>query len=259
MVARMEVGNGVLMATAFDPTWIRTEEQPFMRLTRWRHSRNIVSLISAMGGDFALNSQIFDLQTLPTGRIPLEGEWSVKWVTPLEAAKQPGVIQDPGISEAAKAAVLEDAETAKGWGPYLVPSDADSTWPEGGKIDGEFVIQKKVMIPTDWADEDLTLNLGRVDDHDITFWNGKQIGSTGAEHPSPWSAIRIYTLPAEQIRPGENVISVRVMDLFGGSGISSKEHPANIIRPDDNNLQFYHPDYRLDFAYGDDAYRYYRW
>ncbi len=259
MVARMEVGEGVLMATAFDPTWIRADQQPFMRLTRWRHSRNIVSLVSALGGDFALNSQIFDQQLLPTGKLPLEGEWQVKWVTPLEAAKKPGVIKDPGISEGAKAAVLEDPATASGWGPYLVPSDADSTFPEDRKMDGELVIQKKVIVPADWADEALTLNLGRVDDHDTTFWNGKQIGSIAEEHPNPWSAIRIYQVPADQVKPGENIISIRVMDLFGGSGISSKAHPANVIRPNDNNLQFYHPDYRLDWAYGDDAYRYYRW
>lgn len=259
MVARMEVGEGVLMATAFDPTWIRADQQPFMRLTRWRHSRNIVLLVSALGGDFALNDQIFDQQLLPTGKLPLEGEWQVKWVTPLEAAKKPGLIKDPGISEAAKVAVLEDATTAKGWGPYMVPSDADSTFPEGRKMDGELVIQKKVMVPADWAGEALTLNLGRVDDHDTTFWNGKQIGSIGEEHPNPWSAIRIYQVPADQVKPGENVISIRVMDLFGGSGISAKQFPANVIRPTDKNLQFYHPDYRLDWAYGDDAYRYYRW
>ncbi len=259
MLARKKIGEGTLIATAFDPTSMQTDEKPYMRLTRWRHSRNLVSLISAMGGDVELNKQIFDLQPLPTGKISLDGPWKLKWVTPMPAAKKPGLIQDPGMSAAAKTAIMENAEQASGWLPYAVPSDADITYPKGGAIDGELVLQKTIHIPASWAKEELTLDLGRVDDHDVTFWNGKQVGSIAAEHPKAWSALRIYQIPAEQVQPGENTISVRVMDLFGGSGISSKSHPTNLIRPNDKNLQFYHPDYRLDWAYGDDAYRYYRW
>jgi beta-galactosidase len=259
MLARKEVGSGVLIATAFDPTWIRADQQPFMRLTAWRHSRNIVALIAAMGGGLELDSQIFDLQSLPTGKIPLAGEWQLKWTRPLPAAKKPGLLQDDGISAAAQQSLGEDPDTATGWVAYGVPSDADFADPDRSGVDGEFVIQRKVTVPELWAGDDLKLNLGSVDDHDITFWNGERIGSIGAEHPSPYSANRIYRVPAELVKAGENVLSIRVMDLFGGSGIQSSEFPAMLIRPDDKNLQFYHPDYRRDFAYGDDAYRYYRW
>jgi beta-galactosidase len=260
MLARKQVGDGVLLATTFDPTWIRTDQQPFMRLTKWRHSRNIVSLVSALGGAFALDSQIFDLQSLPTGKIALEGEWKLKWTQPLPAAATLAEKHsDKGISAAARSALAEVPGESEGWVDYTVPSDADVADPGQGNVDGEFVIRRVVTVPEKWAGEDLTLNLGRVDDHDATYWNGHPIGATGEEHPNPWSAVRIYKVPAELVKPGENVLSVRVMDLFGGSGISSREHPANLIRPDDSNLQFYHPDYRRDFAYGDDAYRYYRW
>lgn len=63
----------------------------------------------------------------------------------------------------------------------------------------------------------IKLNLGKIDDVDQTFFNGKMIGQTGSLPPhyeTKWDAERIYTIPEEDILwDKENVIAVRVFSL----------------------------------------------
>ena len=117
----------------------------------------------------------------------------------------------------------------------------------------------------------MKLSLGSVDDFDETYFNGVRVGGIGKEHPTYWSAPRDYTIPASLIKPGKNVIAVRVWDRFGGGGITGT---ANTLLVQSPRLAaeaaaaaaavvkapgFYHPDYRADFELGDEPYRYYNW
>ena len=59
----------------------------------------------------------------------------------------------------------------------------------------------------------ILLNLGKIDDCDQTFFNGKRIGATGKMPPryaTAWENIRLYRLDPKLVRPGENVVAVRV-------------------------------------------------
>ncbi|MEQ8705764.1 MAG: alpha/beta fold hydrolase [Phaeodactylibacter sp.] len=71
--------------------------------------------------------------------------------------------------------------------------------------------------------EGLVLELGKIDDADETFWNGKPVGATGQMPPNYKGAYdkqRTYIIPFEDIRFGaENLIAVRVYDHQGGGGI----------------------------------------
>jgi hypothetical protein len=109
------------------------------------------------------------------------------------------------------------------------------------------------------AGHDLTLSLGPVDDFDETFFNGVSIGSIGIETPEFYSVQRVYRVPAELVKAGRNVIAVRVFDHFGGGGFGGQASDMALRIPEDERGGFYHPDYRDDFAYGDDPYRYCRW
>jgi hypothetical protein len=64
----------------------------------------------------------------------------------------------------------------------------------------------------------LTLELGKVDDFDITFWNGQQVGSKGSENSAAWNTERKYTIPGRLVKAGRNVLAVRIWDWFGGGG-----------------------------------------
>ncbi len=97
----------------------------------------------------------------------------------------------------------------------------------GGKfaqLDGFAWYRCFVRVPQSWAGEALTLYLGRIDDCDETFFNGRRVGATGRMPPkyrTQWGRERRYTVPAELVRAGKyNLIAVRVYDGGGSGGFS---------------------------------------
>lgn len=86
-------------------------------------------------------------------------------------------------------------------------------------IDGVVWFRKHVVIPDDWAGKRLTLSLGPIDDYDHSYWNGSFLGTMGPNDPNSWSTARTYTIPAELVKAGENVIAIRVFDDKGGGGL----------------------------------------
>jgi len=87
-------------------------------------------------------------------------------------------------------------------------------------IDGAVWFRKTVNIPENWAGKEQVLELGAIDDFDITYFNGSEIGSTGEDTPRFWELPRKYSIPAELVRPGKAEIAVRVFDHFGGGGFA---------------------------------------
>ncbi len=85
-----------------------------------------------------------------------------------------------------------------------------------------------VHIPQEWAKKPLTLNLGRVDDVDQTFFNGVQIGATGTSVPEYWNVNRRYLVPGKLVKAGRNVIAVRATDYFGNGGLVDMNKPATL-------------------------------
>src|SRR5690606_23229188 len=68
-------------------------------------------------------------------------------------------------------------------------------------------------IPADWAQRPLHLSFGMVANGDSTWVNGELIG--GAFQFGP----REYVIPPEYLRPGQNVLTMRIMNVFGPRGI----------------------------------------
>ncbi|MBO4648031.1 MAG: hypothetical protein J5806_07735 [Lentisphaeria bacterium] len=118
---------------------------------------------------------------------------------------------------------------AKGW---AAPEFDDSGWKSmrvpgswiGQRIAGNGAVwgRKKIVLPDSLAGHDLTLHLGGIDKHDITYFNGVEIGRTGKDLETEFCSVpRAYRIPGELVRPGENLIAVRgfsfLMDgAFGG-------------------------------------------
>jgi len=84
-----------------------------------------------------------------------------------------------------------------------------------------FVFNKNLNI------KDFIVVLGKIDDIDEVFLNGKMIGSTGDMIMVPltnvlsdeYRIIRGYHISREDLNPGENVIAVRVYDGWRDGGI----------------------------------------
>ncbi len=83
-----------------------------------------------------------------------------------------------------------------------------------------------VNIPEHLKEKSLFLKLGKIDDRDETYLNGKSIGKTGTfdgtDGSSAYNQERCYSLPKSLIKFGEeNVIAVKVLDNRSQGGIYS--------------------------------------
>ncbi len=87
----------------------------------------------------------------------------------------------------------------------------------------------KIVIPSSMKataekGHGIKLNLGKIDDVDFTYFNGKLIGQMGALPPqyvTKWDAERVYTIPEKDVQwDKENLIAVRVfIPDIGGIGM----------------------------------------
>ena len=105
-----------------------------------------------------------------------------------------------------------------------VPGGWNEIDPEGlGAYDGFAWYLLPISIPNDWPIEDLSLDLGSIDDADEVFIDGERIGATGGMPPTArtaWQARRRYTVPARLVMPGvSRLLAVRVHDSGGNGGI----------------------------------------
>jgi len=90
-------------------------------------------------------------------------------------------------------------------------------------FDGVVWFRKKVSVPASWAGKELKVNLGTIDDDDVTFFDGVKIGETKG-----YGENRSYTIPAAEVKAGDFVLTVRVFDLTGGGGIYGEKNVLSL-------------------------------
>jgi sialate O-acetylesterase len=81
------------------------------------------------------------------------------------------------------------------------------------KFDGVVWYRKEITVPETLPDGPVVLSIGSVDDQDTTWVNGVQVGRM-----FHYNDVRMYTLPANVLKPGKNVIVVRCLDTGGQGG-----------------------------------------
>jgi beta-galactosidase len=269
LLARRAVGKGTMLWTQIDPISLPADEKTYFRFTRWRQTRALTQLLANLGASFTMDERIFSPRAPEKVKavvVPLAGEWRAKQIQRLVAAPtQDQGYEDKGMSEEARRTLATDFDDSA-WQAVPVPRNMDSYGPTWDNADGEAVFRKVIEVPSELLGQDLKLSLGSVDDFDETYFNGVRVGGIGKEHPTPWSALREYIIPANQIKPGKNVIAIRVWDRFGGGGLTTNDPTSLLLQSPRaateatvKTLGFYHPDYREDFELGDEPYRYYNW
>lgn len=99
------------------------------------------------------------------------------------------------------------------WDRIAVPG----LWEGGGYngMDGEAWYRASVTLSDAEAKAGIVLGIGRIDDSDVTWVNGRQVGETRMLYDLP----RQYTVPPQALHAGVNRIAVRVQDFGGGGGI----------------------------------------
>lgn len=89
-------------------------------------------------------------------------------------------------------------------------------WESAGlNMDGVVWFRKEITLDAAEVASGITLNLGAIDDSDHTFVNGTQVGET----MNQYSKQRVYNVGSEKLKPGVNIIAIKVIDTGGGGGI----------------------------------------
>jgi sialate O-acetylesterase len=96
-------------------------------------------------------------------------------------------------------------------------------------LDGVVWFRKMFMVSAADAGKETTLELSMIDDNDITYVNGVQVGSTNA-----YNVKRKYTIPTGFLKEGVNSIAIRVDDTGGGGGVYGEAADMKITI---NNMQ----------------------
>src|SRR6185295_2629117 len=111
----------------------------------------------------------------------------------------------------------DPATSTADWSRMDLPQQFETA---GLLIDGAVWFRKVLELPESWAGKDLALNLTPIDDQDVTYFNGKKVGSIGRETPNSYMVPRKYVVPGSLVHGGRNVIAVRVFDSAGEGGFS---------------------------------------
>lgn len=260
LLARWSHANGVALLVQVNPGPNDAAVQPYLRYTRWRQTRTLSQVIANLGGRFKADDALLSALQKPRQRKPLAGDWSVTWTHRLPpAAALEERHADPGISELARQIIM-DPEVDAEWAKLPERGMWDELGPAWSKHDGEVVARRWIDLPESWRSEELVVSLGVIDDYDTVYFNGVKIGSMDAQTRGPYMTPRVYRVPAEHVRAGRNRIDIRIWDDFGGGGLAGDVGDRHLMRARDVfRIDYYHPDYRDDFDYGDDPFRYYRW
>lgn len=119
----------------------------------------------------------------------------------------------PGLpSPAEERTFAQPAYNDAGWKTMKLPSH----WENAGlpNLDGEVWFRKEIIIPEGTKPGTAILSLGPIDDNDSTFVNGVLAGVTN-RYDEP----RHYQLAEGMLKPGRNVIAIKVFDGGGGGGL----------------------------------------
>ena len=110
----------------------------------------------------------------------------------------------------------------------------DSSWPQLnvpgvwesqslGELDGVVWFRKTILLSLNDAGKSGTIELSKIDDEDISYINGIEVGRN-----TVWNLKRSYVIPSGILKDGVNVISIRVVDSGGGGGIFGESNEIKI-------------------------------
>lgn len=114
------------------------------------------------------------------------------------------------------------------WG-WAAPDFNDSSWstmPFPGNwteekigLNGAVWMRRHVNLPDSWNGKPMTLHFGGADKHDITYFNGTEIGRTGSGiEVEYWATPRAYSIPAGLAKSGDNLIAMRIYSFIFQGG-----------------------------------------
>lgn len=121
-------------------------------------------------------------------------------------------IQGTPVSTANEISFKESSFNDSSWGELNVPR----LWENQslGDLDGVVWMRKTITLSAEDIKNKAVLSLSKIDDEDITYVNGIEVGKN-----TQWDAKRVYEIPTNILKEGTNIIAIRIVDNSGGGGI----------------------------------------
>ncbi|MBH1959814.1 MAG: hypothetical protein I8H68_06865 [Flavobacteriia bacterium] len=91
-------------------------------------------------------------------------------------------------------------------------------------LDGIVWLRKKVNLTQEDLGGNAQLFLSQIDDEDITYFNGSQIGTNIS-----YDTERVYTIPQNLLKEGENIIVIKITDNGSGGGIWGEPEKLQLV------------------------------
>ncbi|MBX7169466.1 MAG: hypothetical protein K1X72_00825 [Pyrinomonadaceae bacterium] len=162
------------------------------------------------------------ISTMP--KIDLESIIKQKLVSATKQIEQLQEVKLNSVDEAAiKSANFDDSKLPDLKVPELWEAQSF------GEIDGVVWYRKTINLTASQSKKSASISLAKIDDNDITFINGVEIGKT-----NQWDKPRNYKIPDGVLKEGKNVIVVKVTDTGGGGGIYSDAGDVKLSLGDEN-------------------------
>lgn len=157
-------------------------------------------------------------------QMPAEGHTPAHWLQQRQDAAR-------AQAERWQGAALPSGEGANVWAD---PAFDDAHWPllqapgvwEGQGLpgfDGVVWMRRSFELSAQQAAGEAELSLGAIDDCDDTYLNGQRIGGL-----CTWDAPRRYAVPAGLLRPGRNLLAVRITDTGGDGGFHGQPQAMHL-------------------------------
>lgn len=122
--------------------------------------------------------------------------------------------KDKGLTQNWKGPQIDDSS----WRTMEIPGYWADT--DLGPKNGVVWFRKKIDLSEAWTQQPAKLLLGRIVDADSVFVNGNFVGNTTYQYPP-----RRYNIPVGVLKPGENTISIRIINEGGRGGfVADKEY-----------------------------------
>jgi sialate O-acetylesterase len=97
---------------------------------------------------------------------------------------------------------------------------------EIGMLEGVVWMRTPIMLPNSWVGKDLVLELGPVDEMDVTWINEVEVGSSKVV--ANWNKERVYQVPASAVASREVLLSIRIVNTNAQGGIFGKAEQLRI-------------------------------